>query len=81
MSVVPGEVLTEPRGMVEQGGVQGGAQGVKETAAKRATPHLFVHCGLVRGALAAMGLKASVQAETNVLPVVSFHVRTVGGKS
>jgi hypothetical protein len=38
---------------------------------------LYFHAGVVRGALAALGLETSVQAECVELPGVTFHIRTI----
>ncbi|KAK9476164.1 transport protein particle component-domain-containing protein [Lipomyces japonicus] len=43
----------------------------------RATPYLWFPAGLVRGALAGLGVQATVVAETNGIPVATFHVETV----
>ncbi|KAK9470878.1 transport protein particle component-domain-containing protein [Dipodascopsis tothii] len=43
----------------------------------RAQPFLWFPCGVIRGALANLGIEASVIAETNILPVVTFHIQTV----
>lgn len=42
---------------------------------------LWFPCGIVRGALAAMGITATVQAETNELPVAVFQIKTVPAKT
>ncbi len=42
-----------------------------------ATQFLWFPCGIVRGALAAMGITATVQAETSELPAAIFQIRTV----
>lgn len=41
---------------------------------------LYFPAGLIRGALFAMGIKATVQAETTELPGATFQIRTVGSK-
>jgi trafficking protein particle complex subunit 6 len=38
-------------------------------------------CGVVRGALAALGIVATVQAEINDLPGAIFQIKTVSTKS
>lgn len=38
----------------------------------------FYHSGIVRGALEALGMKTTVQAESTELPGVTFQIRTVG---
>ncbi|KAF8457157.1 transport protein particle component [Terfezia claveryi] len=43
----------------------------------RAQPFLWFPCGVIRGALAAMGVNASVQAETTELPSAIFKIETV----
>jgi hypothetical protein len=51
----------------------------QETLAK-AQPFLYFPAGVLRGALAGMGIQASVQAETSALPGATFQIRTVGAK-
>lgn len=41
---------------------------------------LWFPCGVVRGALAAMGVNATVQAETSELPGAVFQIKTVPTK-
>ncbi|RPB25388.1 transport protein particle component [Terfezia boudieri ATCC MYA-4762] len=43
----------------------------------RAQPFLWFPCGVIRGALAALGVNASVQAETTELPSAIFKIETV----
>jgi hypothetical protein len=50
-------------------------------AVLRAQPFLWFPCGIVRGALAAMGITATVQAETGELPGAVFQIKTVAGKA
>ncbi len=38
---------------------------------------LWFPCGIVRGALAALGITATVQAETSELPGAVFQIKTV----
>lgn len=38
---------------------------------------LWFPCGIVRGALAALGINATVQAETNELPAAIFQIKTL----
>ncbi|KAI1405793.1 transport protein particle component [Hypoxylon fuscum] len=45
-------------------------------AVLRAQPFLWFPCGVVRGALAAMGIAATVQAESNELPGAVFQIKT-----
>ncbi|KAI1378273.1 transport protein particle component [Hypoxylon crocopeplum] len=49
-------------------------------AVARAEPFLWFPCGIVRGALAAMGIAATVQAETNELPGAVFQIKTLPSK-
>ncbi|KAK4232124.1 transport protein particle component [Podospora fimiseda] len=49
-------------------------------AVVRAQPFLWLPCGIVRGALAAMGIQATVQAETTELPGAVFQIKTVTAK-
>ncbi|CAK7208068.1 hypothetical protein SEUCBS139899_010902 [Sporothrix eucalyptigena] len=46
-------------------------------AVVRAQPFLWFPCGIVRGALAALGITATVQAESNELPGAIFQIKTV----
>ncbi|KAI0603405.1 transport protein particle component [Biscogniauxia sp. FL1348] len=46
------------------------------TAVAKAQPYLWFPCGILRGALAAMGIAATVQAETNELPGAVFQIKT-----
>ncbi|KAK8927658.1 Trafficking protein particle complex subunit 6B [Metarhizium anisopliae] len=41
---------------------------------------LWFPCGIVRGALAALGLSATVQAEINELPGAVFQIKTLNSK-
>lgn len=50
-------------------------------AVMRAEPFLWFPCGIVRGALAAMGVNATVQAETTELPGAVFQIKTVAAKA
>ncbi|KAI2642556.1 BET3 family protein [Xylaria nigripes] len=45
-------------------------------AVARAQPFLWFPCGIIRGALAAMGITATVQAETSELPGAVFQIKT-----
>ncbi|KAI9677587.1 MAG: Trafficking protein particle complex subunit 33 [Caeruleum heppii] len=47
-------------------------------AVVRAQPFLFFPCGVIRGALAGLGVTASVQAETAELPGATFQIKTTG---
>ncbi|KAI2613106.1 transport protein particle component [Hypoxylon fragiforme] len=49
-------------------------------AVVRAQPFLWFPCGVIRGALAAMGIPATVQAESNELPGAVFQIKTVPSK-
>ncbi|KAI0480361.1 BET3 family protein [Xylariaceae sp. FL0804] len=49
-------------------------------AVARAQPFLWFPCGILRGALAAMGISATVQAETSELPGAVFQIKTVNAK-
>ncbi|KAF2425795.1 BET3 family protein [Tothia fuscella] len=46
----------------------------------QAQPFLYFPAGILRGALQAMGINATVQAETSELPGATFQIRTVGAK-
>ncbi|KAK4197453.1 putative trafficking protein particle complex subunit 6B [Triangularia verruculosa] len=52
----------------------------QQAAVVRAQPFLWVPCGIVRGALAAMGIQATVQAETTELPGAVFQIKTLPAK-
>ncbi|EFX00342.1 bet3 family protein [Grosmannia clavigera kw1407] len=49
-------------------------------AVVKAQPFLWFPCGIVRGALAALGITATVQAESNELPGAIFQIKTVPTK-
>lgn len=46
----------------------------------RAQPFLWFPCGIVRGALAALGVTATVQAESSELPGAIFQIKTLPAK-
>ncbi|KAI6710663.1 hypothetical protein PZA11_002838 [Diplocarpon coronariae] len=46
-------------------------------AVVRAQPFLWFPCGVIRGALASMGINATVQAETSELPGATFQIKSV----
>lgn len=46
-------------------------------AIARAQPFLWFPCGVVRGALAAMGINATVTAESSELPAAVFQIKTI----
>ncbi|KAI1117124.1 BET3 family protein [Nemania sp. NC0429] len=46
-------------------------------AVARAQPFLWFPCGVLRGALAAMGINATVQAESSELPGAVFQIKTM----
>lgn len=50
-------------------------------AVVRAQPFLWFPCGIVRGALAALGIDATVNAETNELPGAIFQIKTINATS
>ncbi|RFU72255.1 trs33-trapp subunit involved in targeting and fusion of er to golgi transp [Trichoderma arundinaceum] len=50
-------------------------------AVLRAQPFLWFPCGIIRGALAALGINATVQAEVNELPGAIFQIKTISAKS
>jgi hypothetical protein len=49
-------------------------------AVVRAQPFLWFPCGIVRGALAALGIMATVQAEVSELPGAVFQIKTTSTK-
>ncbi|KAI9766836.1 MAG: Trafficking protein particle complex subunit 33 [Geoglossum simile] len=42
---------------------------------------LWFPCGVIRGALASMGINATVQADTSELPGATFQIKTVAAKT
>lgn len=46
-------------------------------AVVRAQAHLYFPCGIIRGALWNLGIKATVQAETQELPIAMFQIKTI----
>lgn len=54
----------------------GGAGGMAS-----AQPFLYFPAGVIRGSLAALGIQATVQAETSALPGATFQIRTIGAKA
>jgi hypothetical protein len=55
--------------------------GMQAEAVGRAQPWLWFPCGVIRGALASMGVQATVVAETSELPGATFQIKTVAAKS
>lgn len=49
-------------------------------AIARAQPHLYFPCGIIRGVLSSLGIKATVQAETAELPSATFQIKTAQAK-
>jgi len=49
-------------------------------AVVRAQPFLWFPCGIIRGALASMGINATVQAETSELPGATFQIKSIVAK-
>ncbi|KAH6627678.1 transport protein particle component [Chaetomium tenue] len=47
----------------------------------RAQPFLWFPCGIIRGALAGLGINATVHAETTQMPTAIFQIKTVPAKS
>jgi hypothetical protein len=47
------------------------------------TPQKFLWfpCGIIRGALASMGINATVQAETSELPGATFQIKSIVSKA
>ncbi|KAK9455787.1 transport protein particle component [Dipodascopsis uninucleata] len=43
----------------------------------RAQPFLWFPCGVIRGALANLGVQATVVAETSAIPIATFHIQTL----
>lgn len=42
---------------------------------------LWFPCGIIRGALANMGINATVQAESSELPGATFQIKTINAKA
>ncbi|EYE97282.1 trafficking protein particle complex subunit [Aspergillus glaucus CBS 516.65] len=49
-------------------------------AVAMAQAYLYFPCGVIRGALANMGISTSVQAETSELPAATFQIKTIQSK-
>ena len=49
-------------------------------AVSRAQIHLVFPCGIIRGALASLGVVATVQAESQDLPSATFQIKTAQAK-
>jgi len=52
-----------------------------QEATIRAQPHLIFPCGIIRGVLSSLGMKATVQAETTDLPGAIFQIKTTPQKT
>jgi hypothetical protein len=52
----------------------------REGILQQTQPFLYFPAGIIRGALASMGIKAQVQAECRELPGATFQIRTVRAK-
>ncbi|EKD13468.1 uncharacterized protein L3040_008665 [Drepanopeziza brunnea f. sp. 'multigermtubi'] len=50
-------------------------------AVPRAQPFLWFPCGVIRGALASMGINATVQAESSELPGATFQIKSLVAKT
>ncbi|KAF2107510.1 transport protein particle component [Lophiotrema nucula] len=57
-----------------------GGEGIAANSLARAQPFLYFPAGVIRGSLAALGIQATVQAETSGLPGATFQIRTLGAK-
>ncbi|KAM5462910.1 hypothetical protein MauCBS54593_007738 [Microsporum audouinii] len=49
---------------------------VRSEAVIRAQTYLWFPCGIIRGALASVGIEATVQAESSDLPLATFQIKT-----
>lgn len=49
----------------------------QKTNTKSRRQFLWFPCGIIRGALASMGINATVQAETAELPGATFQIKSV----
>ncbi|KAL1980583.1 hypothetical protein VTN96DRAFT_3951 [Rasamsonia emersonii] len=54
---------------------------VRSEAVARAEAFLWFPCGVIRGALANLGINATVQAETSDLPGATFQIKATQAKS
>ncbi|KAI4173467.1 MAG: hypothetical protein LQ346_008420 [Caloplaca aetnensis] len=52
----------------------------RSEAIEEAQSFLWFPCGVIRGALASMGIDTLVQAETSELPGATFQIKTISGK-
>lgn len=50
-------------------------------AVARAQSHLIFPCGIIRGVLSSLGIKATVQADTSELPSATFQIKTLSAKT
>ena len=41
-----------------------------------ATQYLYFPCGVIRGALAGLGVDVSVHADSTEIPAATFHIKT-----
>lgn len=54
---------------------------VRGEAVGMAQAYLWFPCGVIRGALASLGINATVQAETGELPTATFQIKSAQSKS
>ncbi|GAB7323424.1 hypothetical protein MBLNU13_g05879t2 [Cladosporium sp. NU13] len=57
--------------------------GVKapEETLSRAQAYLYFPCGIIRGALAGLGMDVTVHADSSEIPAATFHIKTRGAKA
>ncbi|KAK3110845.1 hypothetical protein LTR53_014443 [Teratosphaeriaceae sp. CCFEE 6253] len=56
-----------------------GMKGAEEALA-RAQTYLYYPCGIIRGALAGLGVEATVEASSTEIPTATFQIKTKGAK-
>ncbi|KAI9757846.1 MAG: SUMO ligase siz1 [Chaenotheca gracillima] len=66
--------------MSTEAGAQAIPKAQPDTILMQSVQFLWFPCGVVRGALASMGINATVQAETTDLRGATFQIKTVGAK-
>ncbi|CZT21329.1 related to TRS33-TRAPP subunit of 33 kDa involved in targeting and fusion of ER to golgi transp [Ramularia collo-cygni] len=52
-----------------------------EEALRKAQTYLYFPCGVIRGALAGLGMEVTVTADTADIPAATFQIKTKGAKS
>ncbi|KAF2160671.1 hypothetical protein M409DRAFT_59708 [Zasmidium cellare ATCC 36951] len=52
-----------------------------DDALRRAQTYLYFPCGVIRGALAGLGMEVSITAETTEIPAATFQIKMKGSKA